>query len=175
MSNEKRQKKSMTTSKKQKFVGVKNYIDAETGEVVPMQVNKLEDRDFNFHKVWLQHLVNSLDGISNQRLRLAFWIIDHLDQENKLVMTQRAIADKSGMSLNTVTRTMKSLQEGDPPFLQKINSGAYRVNPDVIWKGSYSNRMGVIYEYNTTQAERPPKKEPEQMSIDDIATDGSEA
>lgn len=164
MSNEKRPKK-LTTSKKQKFVGVKNYIDAETGEVVPMQVNKLEDRDFNFHKVWLQHLVNSLDGISNQRLRLAFWIIDHLDQENKLVMTQRAIADKSGMSLNTVTRTMRSLQEGDPPFLQKINSGAYRVNPDVVWKGSYSNRMGVIYEYNTTDTER---RKPEQMTIDDI-------
>ena len=138
----------MITSKKQKFVGYKTLIDPETGESYPMQMNVIEERDFNFHKVWLQHLVNSLDGISNQRLRLAFWIIDNLDYENKLVMTQRAIAEKSGMSLNTVTKTMKALQEGTPSFLVKINSGAYRVNPEVIWKGSHSNRMGICYEYH---------------------------
>ena len=137
----------MQTSKKQKFVGVKNLYDPETGEHYPMQMNVLEDRDFNFHKVWLQHLVNSLDSISNQKLRLAFWIIDHLDKENKLVMTQRAIAEKSGMSLQTVSRTLKALQDGNPAFLVKINSGAYRVNPDVLWKGSHSNRMGICYKY----------------------------
>lgn len=158
MAKGKVQNNPMTTSKKQKFIGFKDLVDVTTGEHYPMQVSQIEDRDFNFHKVWLQHLVNSLDGISNQRLRLAFWIIDNLDQENKLVMTQRAIAEKSGMSLNTVIRTMKALQDGDPPFLQKINSGAYRVNPDVIWKGSYSTRMGVIYEYTATDAERKAKK-----------------
>ena len=137
----------MQTTKKQKFVGVKNLVYPETGEQYPMQMNVLEDRDFNFHKVWLQHLVNSLDSISNQKLRLAFWIIDHLDKENKLVMTQRTIAEKSGMSLQTVSRTLKALQDGNPAFLVKINSGAYRVNPDVLWKGSHSNRMGICYKY----------------------------
>lgn len=146
----------MQTTKKQKFVGYKMLIDPETGEQYPMQMNVLEDRDFNFHKVWLQHLVNSLDGISNQRLRLAFWIIDHLDKENKLIMTQRAIAKESGMSYQTVSRTMRALQEGSPAFLVKINSGAYRVNPDVIWKGSYSNRMGICYEYHSEQQGEQP-------------------
>lgn len=141
----------MITVKKQKFVGYKNLVDPETGENYPMQMNILEDRDFNFHKVWLQHLVNSLDSISNQKLRLAFWIIDNLDRENKLTMTQRAISERSGMSLQTVSRTLKALQEGEPAFLVKINSGAYRVNPDVIWKGSHSNRMGICYEYRTEQ------------------------
>lgn len=141
------------TLKKQKFVGTKTLVDPETGEAWASQINVLEDRDFNFHKVWLEHLVQALDDISNQRLRLAFWIIDHLDKENKLVMTQRAIADKSGMGLATVTRTMRALQGGEVPFLQKINSGAYRVNPDVIFKGSFSNRIAVCYEYRDTQAE----------------------
>lgn len=142
-----------TTTKKQLFVGTKTLVDPETGEVWASQINRLEDRDFNFHKVWLEHLVQSLDGISNQRLRLAFWIIGQLDKENKLVMTQRAIAEKSGMSINTVIRTMKALQEGEIPFLQKINSGAYRVNPEVIFKGSNSNRIAVCYEYIDTAAE----------------------
>ena len=140
----------MQTTKKQKFVGYKTLVDPETGEAYPMQMNVLEERDFNFHKVWMQHLVNSLDAISNQKLRLAFWIIDNLDKENQLIMTQRAIAEASGMSYQTVNRTLKALceaPEGSPAFLQKMNSGAYRVNPEVLFKGSHANRMGICYEY----------------------------
>ena len=113
----------MKTTKKQKFVGYKILVDPETGETYPMQMNVMEDRDFNFHKVWLQHLVNSLDSISNQKLRLAFWIIDHLDRENQLIMTQRAIADATNMSTKTVNTTLKALceaPEGSPAFLQRI-------------------------------------------------------
>lgn len=149
---------SQITARKQRYVQSKVFVDPETGEAVPFQLVKLEDRDYNFHKLWLQNLVQSIDGIANQRLRLAFWIIDHLNKENQLVMTQRRIADETHMSMSTVIRTMKSLQEGDPPFLQKINSGAYRVNPLVIWKGSYSNRLGVCYEWGVTADKEATKK-----------------
>lgn len=146
-------KKALCTFKKQKFVGTKMLIDPETGDEYPMQLNLIEDRDFNFTKVWLQHLVNSLDEISNQKLRLAFWIIENLDKENQLVMTQRQLAEASGISLKTVSRTMKALCEGEPAFLQKINGGAYRVNPEVMFKGSHKNRMGIIYKYQKTAQE----------------------
>lgn len=151
----------MQTTKKQKFVGYKTLVDPDTGETYPMQMNILEERDFNFHKVWMRHLVNSLDAISNQKLRLAFWIIDNLNRENQLIMTQRAIAEASGMSLQTVSRTLKALceaPEGSPAFLQKINSGAYRVNPEVLFKGSHSNRMGICYEYQETNQQNRKEK-----------------
>ncbi|MBQ9199604.1 MAG: replication/maintenance protein RepL [Lachnospiraceae bacterium] len=136
------------TSKKQKLIGIQEYLNPDTGELIPMQVVSVEERDFNFHKVWLQHLVDSLDGISNQKLRLAFWIIENLNKENQLIMTQRIISEKSGMSLDTVSKTMKALQESEPAFLVKINSGAYMVNPNVIWKGSHASRMGVVFDYS---------------------------
>ena len=154
------------TIKKQKLIGVQEYINPNTGEVVPMQVFSVEERDFNFHKVWLQHLVDSLDSISNQKLRLAFWIIDNLNKENQLVMTQRQIADKSGMSLKTVQRTMKALQEGNPAFLIKINGGAYQVNPNIIWKGSHSSRMGVIFNYTTPKSNAEQEKKQSKMPVD---------
>lgn len=159
----------MQTTKKQKFVGYKELVDPETGEKYPMQMNVLEDRDFNFHKVWLQHLVNSLDSISNQKLRLAFWIIDNLDKENQLIMTQRAIAEATGMSTKTVNTTLKALceaPEGSPAFLQKINSGAYRVNPEVIFKGSHSNRMGVCYEYRESNRAARKNSESKERQIE---------
>ena len=156
----------MKTTKKQKFVGYKTLVDPETGEQYPMQMNVLEERDFNFHKVWMQHLVNSLDSISNQKLRLAFWIIDNLDKENQIIMTQRAIAKATNMSTQTVNKTMKALCEGNPAFLQKINSGAYRVNPDVLFKGSHSTRMGICYEYKEVDRQHQTQLKGQQEIID---------
>lgn len=148
-----------TTIKKQKFVGSKEFIDRDTGELVPMQVVEVEDRDFNFHKVWLQNFLMSLEGICNQRLRLAFWILDNLDSENKLVMTQQDIANKSGLGIATVKRTMNILQSGKPSFLQKMHSGAYRINPDVIWKGSFRKRLGICFDYRSKNEENAEGEE----------------
>ena len=139
------------TTKKVKVVGTQQYINAADGTVEDFQVMRIEDRDFNFHKVWLEHIISSLDLIGNQKTRLAFWIIDHLDKENKLTMTYRQIAEKSGISLDTVRVTMKSLMDSN--FLERINQGAYRVNPDVIFKGGKTDRMNVLYQYNDVKRE----------------------
>jgi DNA-binding transcriptional regulator YhcF (GntR family) len=138
-------KKQATTTKKVKVVGTKQYVDSLTGEVETMQVISIEERDFNFHKIWLKSILSTFDLIGNKKVKLAMWIIDHLDSENKLIGTQRAIATQAGCSLSTVSETVKSLQEAD--FLQKINSGAYRINPDIIFKGSRTDRMNVLFEY----------------------------
>lgn len=147
-------KKNIKTFKKQKLVGFTELYDKD-GNPIPSQIVTVEDRDFNFHKVWLEHLIMAFDGITNQKLKLAFWIINNLDYENKLVMTQRTIAEKSGMGIATVSRTMRELQQGEIPFLQRINSGAYRVNPAVIWKGGHNKRMSVIFQYTNTAKTQP--------------------
>lgn len=139
------------TTKKVKIVGTQQYINATDGTVEDFQVMRFEERDFNFHKVWLEHIISSLDLIGNQKTRLAFWIVDHLDKENKLTMTYRQIAEKSGISLDTVRVTMKSLMDSN--FLERINQGAYRVNPDVIFKGGKTDRMNVLYQYQDVKRE----------------------
>lgn len=141
----------MQTSKKMKVVGHAQYINAKDGTVEDFQVMSIEARDFNFHKIWLEHIISCLDLIGNQKTRLAFWIIDNLDKENKLTMTYRQIADKSGISLDTVRVTMRSLMDSN--FLERINQGAYRVNPDVVFKGSRTGRLNVLYQYNEIKRE----------------------
>ena len=66
-------------------------------------------------------------------------------------MTQRKIAKNSGISLYTVSETLKVLMDSN--FLQKINSGAYRVNPNVLWKGGKSARMNVLFKYHQDEKE----------------------
>lgn len=102
------------------------------------------------HKVWLQHILNSIDLIGNQKTKLAFWIIEHLNKENQLIMTQRKIAENAGISIDTVRLTMKALMDSN--FLIKINSGAYMVNPDVIFKGGKSDRLNILIQYHTERS-----------------------
>lgn len=147
----KEEKQMAVTRKKVKVVGTETYIKQDTGELREMQVIDIEERDANFHKLWLGHILNSIDLIGNQKTRLAFWILDHLDSNNLLPMTQRQIADKSGISYQTVSRTLQALIDSN--FLQRINQGAYRVNPDVLFKGGKNARMNVLLQYRDGTAE----------------------
>lgn len=139
----------MRTVKKQKVIGIENYVNSETGEVVPMQVVSVEERDFNFHKMWLRNFILATSEITNAKMELVFWLIDQVNSDNQIILTQREIAEKANVSLSTVSRTMQILSSSTPPFLQMINSGAYQINPDIIWKGSHGSRMGQIFQYET--------------------------
>ena len=116
-----------TTRRKVKVIGTETYINQSTGELNQMQVIDIEERDANFHKLWLGHILQTMDLIGNQKTKLAFWILDNLNVENQLIMTYRQIVEKSGISYDTVSRTMKALIDAN--FLIQINRGAYRVNP----------------------------------------------
>ena len=144
------------TRKKVKIVGSAEYINTQTQEVETMQVISMEDRDFNFHKIWLQHIIQSFDLIGNQKTKLAFWLISEMDSENKICYTLRQMADKSGISLETVRVTIKTLIDGE--FLVKQNQGVYRVHPDRIFKGSGNNRMNVLLQYNQAKKETTETK-----------------
>lgn len=145
--NTRLEEKILQTAKKQKVIAVQEYINKETGEVVPMQVVSVEDRDFNFHKMWLQNFILATSEIRNAKMDLVFWLIDQVNKENQIILTQREISEKANVSLSTVQRTMQVLLTSSPPFLYKINSGAYQINPAIIWKGSHTSRMGQVFQY----------------------------
>ena len=144
-------RKQVTTRKKVKVIGTETYIKQATGELKEMQLIDIEERDFNFHKVWLQHILNSIDLIGNQKTKLSFWIIEHLNKENQLTMTQRQIAQKSGISIDTVRLTMKALMDSN--FLIKQNMGVYMINPYVVFKGGKTDRLNILIQYHDIERE----------------------
>lgn len=143
------------TRKKVKAVGTETYINQKTGELKEMQVISVEERDFNFHKVWLRHLLNCLDVLGSKKTKLAFWIIDNLNSDNVLVCSLRQICEKTGFSLETVRVTVKLLIESN--FLVKVNAGAYMVNPNIIFRGGSGKRFGIYIEYSRTKEENEKK------------------
>lgn len=136
---------SQQTTKKVKYVGTQEFINADTGEIESMQVSSIEDRDFNFTKVWMRNLISTLDIVGNQKTKLCFWLIDNLNKENQINLTQRQIADKANISLQTVNITMKILLDAD--FLRRINTSSYMVNPDIMYKGQRPARLNLLSQY----------------------------
>lgn len=141
-----------STRKKVKVVGVETYINQKTGQLQDMQVISIEDRDANFHKIWLEHVIHSMDIIGNQKIRFAFWLLKQMNSENQIIMTYKQMAEKSNISIDTVKRTVTALTESN--FLVRFAIGVYQVNPDVIFKGGKTNRMNVLIEYSNVKAEQ---------------------
>src|SRR5699024_10177041 len=111
-----------------------------------MQVTNIGERDANFHKIWLGHMLESLDFIGKQKIRVAMFIMENSKKEKEIIMTYHVIEEKTNTTLNTVSETMKVLQESN--ILSKIRNGYYRVNTDVIFKGGRNDRMNVLLRYS---------------------------
>lgn len=148
------------TSKKVKYVGTHEFIDAETGELKTMQVSDIEERDFNFHKVWMRNFISTLELVGNQKTKVAFWVVDNLNRENQLLYTYRQIAEKTGISLETVRVTMGILLDSD--FLRRRNQGCYVVNPDIVFKGERGNRLNILNQFH--DAERVELSDEEKLA-----------
>lgn len=150
-----------TTSRKTKVVGTQEYINPQTGEIEVMQVMTVEERDFNFTKVWMRDFLQTLDIVSNKKMKVANWVIDNINYENMLVATYEKIAEATGVSFKTVLLTMQALKDAD--FLRQEATGVYIVNPNVIYKGKHSSRLNALTKYAQAGAADEPET-PEQRA-----------
>ena len=128
-----------------KVLGSVEYINKETGELEIMQTVKLENRDFNFDKIWMIHVLDSLDAIGNQKIKVMNALIKMKDSNNQIITTQRALCKSAGVSLPVVNQTLQILIESD--FIKKKQNGVYMINPNFLFKGNQKNRMNVLLQY----------------------------
>lgn len=136
------------TSKKVKIIGTQSYINPNTGEIIDMEVSQIEERDFNFSKVWMRNFIAALDIVGNKKTKLCYWIIENINKENMLIGTLRDISKQTNTSLETVRTTIDILLDAD--FLRRKSQGVYIVNPNIVFKGGRGNRLNVLTQYNSS-------------------------
>lgn len=152
-----------TTRRKTKLVGIQNYIHTETGEVVSMRVVEIEERDANFKKLWIGHLLDAIDELGSKKLQLLMWLFDQADAYNNIIGTIREIAEKTSLSFGTVQTTLAALEEKD---VLRRRTGVITLNPNVIFKGGTGARMDVLISYRNIKAEEEttPKENQQEVS-----------
>ena len=114
--------------------GNTTYTDTSTGATL----------DRNFYKIFLKNFLKAMGAINSRKAQVAYWIIENLNSQNELKYTYRQIAAMTGISYQTVARTIRTLLDMD--FLRK--SGKYlMVNPDIIFKGKNTQREHALKRY----------------------------
>lgn len=127
-----------------RVIGKENYINQQTGEIVEAQT-VIKGGDFDFHKLWLGHVLDAIDQVGNVKIRVMMHILKNMDGQNRFVGTQQAIAEETGTGRSTVSRLLKALEEAD--FITRVSAGLIRVNPKGIFKGGSNKRMNVLIKY----------------------------
>ncbi len=138
-----------STKKKQVIIGTQEYLNKDTGSIETFNVIEQRETDFNFEKLWLGHLLESLDIIGNKKIKVMNWLLKHRDSENKVIATQRKIASSAGVSLTVVNQTIHAMVEVQA--LKQVQSGVLMLNPNLLFKGGASKRMNVLLKYNQVE------------------------
>ena len=138
-------KQKQTSGKKQVRIGRERYINEATGEVQEFDVIEQTEKDFNFDKLWLGHILNSLDIIGNKKIKVLNWLLSNKNSQNQIIGTQRAIAEKTDVSTPVVTETIGMLIQSN--LLKKVQGGVYMLNPDILFKGGNRQRLNILMKY----------------------------
>ena len=149
-------RKKQKKLKKQKVVIKKGdrWINEKTGEVIETtEIYKYVEEDFNFHKVWIQDLIRILDLTGSKALKVINYLLGNMrNSDNTVSVTYRQMAEDLNISLFTVTKIMKILQEAD--FIRKQMNALYMINPDIVVKGNKNKRVSLLIRYIQIPAQK---------------------
>ncbi|EKA5862861.1 replication/maintenance protein RepL [Vibrio alginolyticus] len=139
-------KKDTQTTKKV-VIKREEYINKKTGELEVFDVIKQESTDFNFNKVWLGLLMQSIDAVGNKKMQVLRWLMENKNSNNEILGTQQEISNLIGVSKPIVSQTIKALKEIDA--IRQPRSGTLMLNPDLIFKGRKEKRMKILLDYRS--------------------------
>lgn len=135
------QKKSNDTIYQGREAYVK--IDAkalhETGEVriisEPIEAEQIVKKvpRNGFEITYLAYFCDLFDKLGGKKYVVFKYIIEHKNSDNQLIITNRELAEKCNVGINTVTDTIKLLKEAN---LISVRTGAIMLLPKLAHRGS---------------------------------------
>lgn len=150
----------VNTTRKTKIVGTEQYISAKTGEILECQVMEVEEKDCNFLKFWIGHVLSAIDELSNSKMKVVFYIFKNMDRSNNtLLRTIDEMVNETGISNKTVIETLKVLEEHN---IIRRKTGIVFVNPNVLFRGGTNKRRAILITYNEierSQFEQPAQEQ----------------
>lgn len=139
------------------YKGSKRLIDEQSGEVIEVDNLYRKQTSGNFHKAYIIQLISMMDMIGGQKFKVVNYILDNIHWSNNILMgTTREIAKATNTSLQTVTITLKTLEEGN---IIKRRTGALMLNPELLMRGDDQKQKYLLLEFGQFEQEVKEKQE----------------
>lgn len=121
------------------YVKIDRNAYEQRGEIIPLdapieteQVLKKVPRN-GFEITYLAYFCDLFDKLGGKKYIVFKYIIEHKNNENQLIITNRELAKKCGVGINTVTDTLKLLKEAG---LIRTRVGSIMLLPKLAHRGS---------------------------------------
>jgi len=130
------------------LIGTKtrSLVDMETGEQINVQqiVKRIYGQKM-FWKVYLMDFLQILGVLDSKQVDVVIHILKNTEASNNtFIGSQRKIAEKAGVSLDTVAKIMRKLQKVG--FIKQIQRGVYQISADIMLRGSdYKKQLLLSY------------------------------
>ncbi|WP_457750421.1 replication/maintenance protein RepL [Sulfurimonas sp.] len=145
---------------KVKYAGRKTFYD-ENGNPIEMDIiqkhyDTIDKR--RWRRVVLADFLEVLEQIGNKKIKVLEYLIDNMNSNNEIDLTQDEIAEATGISKKTVNITMQALVEAN--VIKKIKR-KYVLNTKIVsaFGSTEKNSMLCIqYGFNTSIVSQKPKE-----------------
>ena len=138
------------------YKGSQRLIDEQSGEVIEVDKLYRKQTSGNFHKAYIIQLISMMDMIGGQKFKVVNYILDNIHWSNNTLMgTTREIAKATNTSLQTVTITLKTLEEGN---IIKRRTGALMLNPELLMRGDDQKQKYLLLEFGSFEQEASEKE-----------------
>lgn len=97
-----------------------------------------------FEITYLAMLGDVFELLGGRKYRVFKYIIEHKNADNILIMTNRELAEKTGVSTNTVTGAIKLLRERG---LIATKTGAIMLQPKIAHRGKFAREQYLIRKF----------------------------
>lgn len=119
-----------------KYTGTETWckIDRNTGEILEERevdtFEKIVGRKEPFMITYLAEIIRLIDTLGNKKMLVVKYILKNMSKsDNVLLITSRGLAKKCNVSLQTVTETLKLLEDAE---IIKRKTGAIMIHPKLI-------------------------------------------
>ncbi|XZL96030.1 replication/maintenance protein RepL (plasmid) [Clostridium perfringens] len=127
------------------YAGSDEWINSRTGEVITAnQIIKKTDRN-GFMITYLSAIINLIESLGNRKMQVVKYILDNMDKStNTLIITNRELAKKSNVSLDTVSKTLIILKKAK---IITTRTGAIMISPELVHKGNKSKEQYLLTKF----------------------------
>ena len=119
-----------------------------TGEIKEVDVVIKPTSRNNFYIAYLTAIIQMIDSIGNQKMKVVKYILKNMDSTNKLTETTEEIAKKCNVSRPTVTETLKLLEKAN---IIARKTGLVMLSPKIVHKGNVQREKYLMTKFQEIQ------------------------